>query len=302
MIRIILSIFVIILMIAPAQADSHDHKHIQTDAPNFKAQKLTDHITMLSGKGGNMAVFKGPTETIIVDTDYPDLAPALSDHIDFSKLSTLINTHFHYDHTANNGYIDEQAGGVNIIAGPNVKERLSGETYIPAFDLRFGPFDENALPDETITQTTSLNVDGKSIDLIPVDSAHTDGDMIIHFKDENVIHMGDLFFNGFYPFIDPGAEGNLAGMVAGIDTGLALANDQTKIIPGHGPLGDAESLRELRYMLASVDGIMKGLIAQDKTKEEIIAAKPTADFDEEWGDGFLTPDQWVGIIFETYKN
>jgi glyoxylase-like metal-dependent hydrolase (beta-lactamase superfamily II) len=126
--------------------------------------------------------------------------------------------------------------------------------------------------------------------------AHTDGDSVIRFKKANVIHMGDTFFNGFYPFIDVDSGGSVDGMIAAADKVLSMADDKTKIIPGHGPLGSKADLQTYRNVLAGIRDRVKGLVAQGKTLDQIVAAKPTAQWDATWGKGFMKPDVFVSFV------
>ena len=129
--------------------------------------------------------------------------------------------------------------------------------------------------------------------------AHTDSDSFVWFKEANVVHTGDLFFNGFYPFLDPDSKGSLAGVIAGVNTILAGMDDDTVVIPGHGPLGDKQSLTEYRDMLQTVYGRIKTMKVKGMTLEEVIAEKPTEDYDDEWGDGIFTADKWLTIVYPT---
>jgi glyoxylase-like metal-dependent hydrolase (beta-lactamase superfamily II) len=148
----------------------------------------------------------------------------------------------------------------------------------------------------TFTASMSFHLNGEEIRAIHVANAHTDGDAIIHFTRSDVIHMGDVFFNGMYPFIDASSGGSIDGMVAACDQGLALANDRTKIIPGHGPLGDRAQLKEYRDMLATIAARIKPLVAAGRSVEQVVAAKPTAGFDEKFGKGFVGPDKFVEMV------
>ena len=141
----------------------------------------------------------------------------------------------------------------------------------------------------------------ETLEVVHSKSAHTDGDAVIYFKTANVVHVGDLFFNGIYPFIDAGSGGSLEGVIAGADEVLGRIDDNTKVIPGHGPLGNKADLRAYRDMLATVQARMAKLINEGKNIDEIVAAKPTADLDSKWGGGFLKPDAWVKIVFSVME-
>jgi cyclase len=156
-----------------------------------------------------------------------------------------------------------------------------------------------ALPMVTFTRDVTFHINGDEVSAQYVPAAHTDGDAIVYFKTSNVVHMGDTFFNKRYPFIDTSSGGTMDGVIAAADRGLAIANDATKIIPGHGPLGNKAELRAYRDMLATVSGRIKALIAQGRKLDEVLAAAPTAEYDAVWGKGFLPPAKWVEMV---YKN
>jgi glyoxylase-like metal-dependent hydrolase (beta-lactamase superfamily II) len=144
----------------------------------------------------------------------------------------------------------------------------------------------------------TIHWNGDDIHVRHVDPAHTDGDSIIHFRNANVLHMGDTFFKGMYPFIDVSSGGSIDGVIAAADTALKISNDKTKIIPGHGELADADDLREYRDVLQAVRDRVRSLVDAGKSRDEVIAAKPSAKFDADWGGGFMQPDVWVGIVYD----
>jgi cyclase len=154
-------------------------------------------------------------------------------------------------------------------------------------------YDGTALPVITVAGEISFHINGEEVHAFHVPRAHTDGDLIVHFRKADVVHMGDTFFNGFYPFIDTDSGGTAEGVIAAADRVLALATDKTKIIPGHGPLASKGTLRTYRDMLATVTQRMKELRAAGKTDADIRAAKPAADFDAAFGGGFIKPEQFV---------
>ena len=148
----------------------------------------------------------------------------------------------------------------------------------------------------------SLHLNGDDLRLYHVANAHTDGDTIVHFSKANVLHTGDAFFNGFYPFIDTDSGGSIAGMIAASRKLLELADDNTRIIPGHGPLADKADLQAYHDMLVTAQANIGALKKAGKSIEEIVAAKPTAELDDKWGDGFLKPDIWVRIVYAGIKD
>ena len=237
---------------------------------------VADGIHIITGRGGNIGVAVGADGVFMIDDQF---APVTA---------RLLNTHFHRDHTGGNENLG--AAGVTIFAHDNVRARLLGEGA-----------PQVALPVFTFNDTTTFHMNGQTIHVFHVASAHTDGDAMIHFREADVIHMGDTYFNGFYPFIDVASGGSLAGMLEAVDRALELAGDNTRIIPGHGPLSNRGELVAYRNMLvAARDGIAP-MVADGKSVEEVIAARPTAALDGEWGDGFLNPERFVRLVYASMK-
>ncbi|MFT5180518.1 MAG: cyclase [Alphaproteobacteria bacterium] len=261
----------------------------QARAAAPQISKVADGIHVIRGRGGNIGVSVGDDGVFMIDDQFApvtDALRALIAGVSDKPIRFLLNTHFHGDHTGGNENLG--SAGVTIFAHDNVRSRLLG-SGAPAV----------ALPVVTFNDTTTFHMNGQTIHVFHSASAHTDGDTLIHFREADVIHMGDTYFNGFYPFIDVGAGGSLAGTLAAVDTALALASETTRIIPGHGPMSNRAELVAYRDMLiAERDGI-KPLIADGKTVEQVIAAKPTAALDGEWGDGFLDPERFVRIVYSS---
>ena len=263
----------------------------------IRTTPLTDHVYMLMGAGGNLAVSAGDDAVFLVDDQFAPLTERIAAAI--AKISPkpvkfVINTHWHFDHTGGNENLGK--GGTLIFAHENVRRRMDSEQFIAFMNMKQPPSPRVALPVVTFTASMSFHLNGEEIRAIHVANAHTDGDAIIHFTGSDVIHMGDVFFNGMYPFIDASSGGSIDGMVAACDQGLALANDRTKIIPGHGPLGDRAQLREYRDMLATIAARIKPLVAAGRSVEQVVAAKPTAGFDEKFGKGFVGPDKFAEMV------
>ena len=183
-----------------------------------------------------------------------------------------------------------------IVAHDNVRERLSKDGFIKAFNKKIPALPEVALPVITFNDRITFHLNKQEIQVVHRSHAHTDGDSMIIFKPANVIHMGDTFFNAMYPFIDGSSGGSVKGVIETIDYVLAMIDDKTKVIPGHGPLGDKKSLVKYRDMLITVSSRMQVLIDQGQSIEEIIVLKPNADFDDEWGTGFLNPDAFLTTL------
>ncbi len=265
----------------------------------IKTLKVRDGVYMLAGKGGNIGVFIGEDGTFMIDDQFAPLTPK---HLEAIKTAGgevpkfLINTHYHADHTGGNENLGK--AGTVIFSHNQVRERMTMETVIKAFNMTTPPQPKAALPVVTFSTDITFHLNGDTLYVFHVPNAHTDGDSVIHFKNTNVIHAGDVMFNGFYPFIDVAHGGTLKGMVEGADAVLALADGETKIIPGHGPLGDKAQLKAYRDMLDTAYERLSGLRNKGMSVEQAVAQKPLADLEERWGKGMFTGDKWIGLIYE----
>jgi len=279
---------------APASAQGPDFEKAQV-----RTEKVAEGVWVLISVGGNIGVSAGPDGVFLVDDQYAPLTPkvkaavaAVSDR----PLRFILNTHWHPDHTGGNKDLGE--AGALIVAHDNVRRRMSTEQFIEAFGMKVPPSPEKALPVVTFDNAVTLHINGDEIHAFHVPPAHTDGDAVVHFRRADVIHMGDLYFNGMYPFIDVASGGSFAGMIVAADRALALAGEKTRVIPGHGPVGGRAELRAYRDMLVTVRDRLKPLVQAGKTPAEVAAAKPTADLDAKWGQGFLKPEQFLGIALQ----
>ena len=208
----------------------------------------------------------------------------------------MLNTHFHFDHTGGNEAFGTD--GAVIVAHDNVRRRMSTEQLISFIGARQAASPKAALPVITVPAQMSFHINGEEVHAFHVPRAHTDGDLIVHFRQGDIVHMGDTFFNGMYPFIDTSSGGSAEGSIAAADRVLAIATDKTQIIPGHGPLANKAALKSTRDMLAAVTGRIKALRAAGKSDEEIRAAKLAADYDASFGKGFIKPDQFVQMMLD----
>ena len=262
--------------------------------------KLRDNIYLLSGPGGNMVVLSGADGKVLVDSGVSAAAPKIQQAMDGfggAPLKVLVNTHWHFDHTDGNEAM-HQAGAV-IIAHENTRKRLSAPQDIAAFGLHFDPAPADAWPQQTFTEGTKLYLNGEQLTLAYFPPAHTDSDISVRYENGNVLHMGDVWFNGTYPFIDPSTGGNIDGMISGTARGLNLADADTKIVPGHGPVGDKAALAKHHEMLVTVRDRVHTLKAAGKSKDDAVAAKPTADLDGTWGKGAVTGDFFTTLVYMT---
>jgi glyoxylase-like metal-dependent hydrolase (beta-lactamase superfamily II) len=252
----------------------------------IEAHRVAPGVYMLTGQGGNMGLSVGADGAFLIDDQFAPLTERiLATVADLTPepVRFVVNTHWHGDHTGGNENLGD--AGAIVFAHENVRKRMSTEQFMAAFNRTVPAAPEGALPVVTFTESITFHWNDDELHVVHVEPAHTDGDSIIHFRQANVIHMGDTFFAGMYPFIDVGRDGSIAGMVKAADRGLELADERTKIIPGHGRLSDAAGLAAYRDM-------------QGRSRDEVIAAKPTRDLDAKWGGGFMKPDVWVGIVYD----
>jgi glyoxylase-like metal-dependent hydrolase (beta-lactamase superfamily II) len=282
---------------APA-ADRLAGIRAQIGGQPIQAQKLGQNLTLLSGPGGNVVVLNGTDGKVVVDTFLLPAWPKLKETLDgmgAAPVKFVIDTHWHFDHTDNNAAL--HGLGATIVAHENTKKRMSEPHDLAVLDLHFDASPAEALPEQTFASRHAMKANGESLTLQHFAPAHTDTDIYVLFEKSNVIHMGDTFFNGFYPFIDAGTGGKISGMIAAADKALGLVSKDTKIVPGHGPLGTKEDLTKFRELLVTARDRMQKLKSAGKTQEEAIAAKPFADLDAVWGKGLLTGDQFAQVVY-----
>jgi len=268
----------------------------------IKTIPVAEGVYMLAGRGGNIGLFVGQDGAFLIDDQYAPLTDKILEAysaVTDKPVRFLVNTHWHGDHTGGNENIGK--GGTIIVAHDNVRKRLAKGQFMKVFNANIPPAPPKALPVITFADGVTFHWNNETLEVVHSKSAHTDGDAVVYFKSANVVHVGDLFFNGIYPFIDAGSGGSLEGVIAGVDDVLGRIDDNTKVIPGHGPLGNKVDLKAYRDMLATVHGRMTALIKEGKNIDEIVAAKPTADYDAKWGGGFLKPDKWVKIVYSVMQ-
>jgi len=211
-----------------------------------------------------------------------------------------MNTHWHFDHTGGNENLGQD--GVVIVSHDKVRQRMSKDNFIKAFNKKVPAASKIALPVITFNDSMTFHLNNEEIEIIHQSNAHTDGDSVVFFKTSNVIHTGDIFFNGFYPFIDESSNGDINGVIKAATYILSRANDQTKIIPGHGALSNKKELTKYRDTLIILRDRMEKLIKEGKSIEEIIQMKPNADLDKTWGKGFLSPENFLKILYGVIKH
>ena len=260
------------------------------------ATPLRRDVTFLAGAGGNIAVLTTKQGKLIVDSGYVScqrqLTAALA-AINGDPIRILVNTHWHFDHTDGNEWM--HTAGATILAHENTRYRMSTTQNIVAYKAIIPPAPNGALPTVLFNSYRKLSDGTTTIMFTHYDPAHTDTDLSVHFTEANILHCGDTFWNGLYPFIDYSSGGNINGMIVATEQNLAIAADDTIIIPGHGPLGNKAHLTEFRDMLVgSRDNVAK-LKKEGKSLDETIAAKPTASFDEKFG---KKPEAFIGYVYQ----
>jgi glyoxylase-like metal-dependent hydrolase (beta-lactamase superfamily II) len=260
------------------------------DDSGLTVQRLSDSISVLFGTGGNIGVFSGPDGTFIIDDQYSGSGEQISAavaRISELPISYVLNTHWHFDHAGSNDYFGHN--GAVIIGHDNVRKMLIRGGYFPDIDWEEPPAPPAALPVITFDDSLTLHLNGEEIHMFHVTAGHTDGDGIIWFKNSNVIHMGDNFLAGIYPLVDVISGGSMDGMITTVDTVLAFTDDETQIIPGHGPVSTRADLQAYRDMCVE----LRDRVAERKNRgmslEEVLEENFTSDLDERWngfGDAF----------------
>jgi glyoxylase-like metal-dependent hydrolase (beta-lactamase superfamily II) len=263
---------------------------------------LKDNISVLEGSGGNIGVLTGPNGKFMVDGGIAVSKAAIAEAlaaISSAPPKYLVNTHYHWDHTDGNVWLHQ--AGATVIATPNTLKRLSTTTRVDFWNVTFKRTPAEGLPTVLVRKPKTYHFDDQTIRLIPVPPAHTDSDLYVTFEPANVVFLGDLFWNGIYPFIDNEYGGGIDGMIRADNAILATVSDDTVIVPGHGPVGNRAQLAEFRDMLVAIRDKVAALKKQGKTSPEVVAAKPTAAFDAKYGNSLISPDSFAKIVYDGLK-
>lgn len=261
----------------------------------FTTQKLRGNVSALRGAGGNIAALSGEDGFLLVDSSFATAQPQITralKALSSDPITHLINTHWHYDHTDGNEWVHR--AGATIIAHEKCRERLSTTQTVAAWETTFPPAPAGALPTVVFTGVKTLKLNGITLNLHHYGPSHTDTDLSVFFTETNVLHCGDTWWNGFYPFIDYSTGGNINGMIRAAERNLAVATDDTIIIPGHGPVGTKAQLTDFYAMLVEARDAVARLKKEGRSLNQVIVAKPTANLDKKWGDS----SDFIGYVYQ----
>lgn len=297
-----IKLLILSLFTLSATLFADNHKSPFNDI-QIKTIPISNGIYMLMGKGGNIGLSVGEDGVFMIDDQFAPLTKKIKEAI--TKISKkdikfVFNTHWHYDHTGGNENLGND--GIVIVAHDKVRERMSKDNFIKAFNKKIPASSKVALPVITFSESMTFHLNNEEIEVIHRSNSHTDGDSVVFFKTSNVIHTGDIYFNGFYPFIDESSKGSITGVIHSATYIISRANDTTKIIPGHGKLATKKDLVKYRDTLIVLRDRMQKLIKAGKTVDEIVAMKPFSDYDKTLGGGFLNPENFMKILYGVIKS
>lgn len=273
------------------------------DSVEIQTVPVTDGLYMLVGQGGNIGLSTGDDGAFIVDTQFAPLSEKIQAAVTAAgggDVQFVFNTHFHGDHTGGNENFGN--AGATIMAHDNVQVRLSTEQVSTLDGTTTPPAPAAAIPVVTYPTRMTFHWNDTTVNFLHAPNAHTDGDSVVHYTDLNAFHMGDTFFNGGYPFIDVGSGGSINGIIAAGEDVLARSNAATRIIPGHGSLATRADLQAYVDMLTTCRDRIQALIDQGRSEDEVVAANPTAQFDAQWGGGFMNAETFTRFAYQSLTN
>ncbi len=270
----------------------------RAETATISVQALRGNVSALIGSGGNIAVLPGSDGKLIVDSGYSTSRGKITDaltKISPEPIKHLVNTHWHFDHTDGNEWM--HADGATILAHENTRKHLSATTRVEAWNFTFPPSPAGAIPSEVLDQDKTLHLNGATIALAYYGPSHTDGDISVYFVEADVLHTGDTWWNGRYPFIDYSTGGNIKGMIKAAEANLARLTEKTIVIPGHGKIGGKPEMTEYRDMLVTIHDRVAALKKEGKSLDEIVAAKLTKEYDSKWAGSFITGDVFTKLVY-----
>jgi glyoxylase-like metal-dependent hydrolase (beta-lactamase superfamily II) len=265
----------------------------------IQVQNLRGNVSVLIGSGGNIGVLTGRDGKVLVDAGIPASRPQLTEALNSlggDPIKHLINTHWHFDHTDGNEWL--HSVGAEITAHENTRKHLSVTTRVEGWNFTFAPAPQGALPTKVFKTDQKLHLDGTTLELKYYPPAHTDSDISVEFVDADILHAGDTFWNGHFPFIDYSTGGSIDGAIRAAEANVVKVADKTIVIPGHGPVGNKFQLIEFRDMLVSVREKVSALKKEGRSLDEVLAARPTADYDAKWGGFVIDGKKFTGLVFQ----
>jgi glyoxylase-like metal-dependent hydrolase (beta-lactamase superfamily II) len=272
------------------------------DTVNIRPLKIAERIYMLTGSGGNIGVLTGKDGILMIDDQFAPLSEKIKNAIaslDPTGIRFLINTHIHGDHSGGNENFKRM--GISIFAHDMVRERMMKEQLNKALNRTTPPREMDAWPVVTFSDKISFHLNDEDIDAFHFNSAHTDGDVVIHFRKANVFHTGDIFVRYGYPFIDVSSGGGINGFITYLDKLLPLMDENSKIIPGHGALATKDDVRIFRDKLKDIRDQVAAALKKGKKVEDIPSMGITDKYDAEWGKGFLKGKDFLLMLAESLK-
>ena len=287
-------LFLVALLILPLTAAAQD----DLSKVEIKATKVNGNVYMLEGAGGNIGVSVGEDGILIVDDQFAPLADKIKAALKTlgeGKLRFILNTHWHGDHTGGNAQFGREAP---IIAHDNVRKRLSTEQRLEFFKQTVPASPKEALPVITFDQSLSVHFNGEEIKVIHFPHGHTDGDSVIFFTKSNVVHMGDDFFAGRFPFVDLDSGGSVQGLSKNIGEIIPKLPEGAKLIPGHGRISTIDDLKAYHRMLMETTEVVRKKMASKETLDQIKKEGLPAEW-KSWGEGFIKTDQWIELVFRS---
>jgi glyoxylase-like metal-dependent hydrolase (beta-lactamase superfamily II) len=287
------------LLVMPVFGHGDDSHFANKQDVTVKTTKVSGNVYMLQGRGGNIGAISGPDGILIVDDDYKTVSKALSDALlkEFGSATPrfIFNTHWHGDHTEGNEFFGKTS---IIMAHNNVRKRMLDPPMI--FGRKTDPYVSHALPIVTYDKTMTMHINGEEIQAVHYPNGHTDGDTVVFFKKANVVHLGDDFFVGRFPFVDVDSGGSVNGLIHNIATLITVIPPDAKLIPGHGALATVDDLRAYYRLLVESSQIVTDAMKAGKTLDEIKKAGMPERF-KEAGTFFIKTDQWIEIVHRSYS-
>jgi glyoxylase-like metal-dependent hydrolase (beta-lactamase superfamily II) len=264
----------------------------------INVQKLRGNISVLEGSGGNIAVLTGSDGKLLVDAGITASRPGITEALNSlsaDPVKHMINSHWHFDHTDGNEWLHSL--GAEITAHENTRKHLSTTTRVEGWNFTFPPAPTGALPTKLFATDETLHLNGATLALKHYEPAHTDSDISVEFVDADVLHVADTWWNGYFPFIDYSTGGSIDGAIRAAAANVARVTDKTIVIPGHGRVGNKSQMVEFHDMLVSVREKVSALKQQGRSLDEVVAAKPTADYDEKWAGFVIDGKTFTALVY-----